>query len=80
MTVSETIKAAMRPRMLRQEDLARELSISEAYLSDILTGRRGISVYVAIGLERVMGTETIDARELLIAQVDDDLAKAKEAE
>lgn len=77
MTVAETIKAAMKVRMLRQIDLSWQLGISQTYLSDILTGRRAISVYVAIGLERVLG---LDAREILIAQIDDDLTKAKETQ
>lgn len=75
MTVTETINGIRKVHYMRQKDLAQRLGISEQYLSDILLGKRGISVYVAIGLERVLG---LDARELLIAQVDDDLAKAKE--
>lgn len=76
MTVAETIKGIYKVHFMRQKDLAQRLGISQQYLSDILAGKHGISVYVAIGLERVLG---LNARELLIAQVDDDLAKAKEA-
>ncbi len=77
MTIPDVIRAAMKPRMIDQKYLAREMGISESYLSDILTIRRSISVYVALQLERVFGMETIDAEQLLIQQVRDELAKAR---
>lgn len=77
MTVAETINRIRRVHYRHQKDLAQRLGISETYLSDILMRKRAISVYVAMQLERVLG---LDARELLIAQIDDDLAKAKETQ
>lgn len=74
MSILETIRAAMKPRSMSQKELARELWISESYLSDILIGRRDISVYVAIRLEAELG---LNAEALLIRQVKEDLAAAR---
>ena len=77
MSIPDMIRAAMKPRMIDQRYLAREMRISESYLSAILIGKRSISVYVALQLERVFGTETIDAEQLLIRQVKKELAAAR---
>lgn len=75
MSIPDNIRAAM--NSMQQSELAYQLGISQTYLSDILQGRRSISVFVALQLERVL---KLDARELLIAQVDEELKKAKGAE
>lgn len=72
--MNELIRAAMQARELQQKDLARQLSISEQYMSDILLERRSISVYVAIRLEQTLG---IDAEDLLLSQAKDEIAKAR---
>lgn len=49
----------------RQRDVAREMGISEQYLSDMLYGRRLISARAALAFERVL---RLDAAMLLYIQ------------
>lgn len=76
-TARETIREAMKACLLDQKRLAQQLSISEQYMSDILAGRRSISVYVALRLEQAFGARTMSAEQLLIRQVIEELAKAR---
>lgn len=77
MNMPNVIRAAMKPRGWQQKDLARALSISEQYVSDILSERRTLSVYVALRLEQTFGIENFDAEMMLIRQVRGELAKAR---
>lgn len=69
------IRHAIKLTRCTQKEVAAQLEISESYLSDICTGRRSISAYVAIRLERILG---IDATKLLHEQVIDELQKARD--
>jgi transcriptional regulator with XRE-family HTH domain len=59
----EKIRAAIGDR--KQRDVARAMGISEQYLSDILHGRRLVSVNAALEFERVLN---LDALGLMYAQ------------
>lgn len=76
MITTAHIRAAIDKRQATQKDIAAQLHISEQYLSDILSGRRGVSAFVAVRLERVLG---ISADKLMIDQVMAELRKAREA-
>lgn len=69
------IRHAIKSTRCTQKEVAAALEISETYLSDICTGRRSISTYVAVRLERVLG---LDATKLLCEQVIDELRHARE--
>lgn len=60
---TDKIRAAIGER--KQRVIAREMGISEQYLSDILHGRRLISVNAALEFERVLN---LDALGLMYAQ------------
>lgn len=74
MTIPVRIRAAIAKRQWTQKETAHRLNISEQYLSDILSSRRGLSAFVAVRLERVLG---FDAGELLYIQTSDELEKAR---
>lgn len=69
------VRVAIKSTRCTQKEVAAQLEISESYLSDICTGRRTISAYVALRLERVLG---IDATKLLCEQIIDELRHARE--
>lgn len=72
---SARVRVAIKSTRCTQKEVAAALEISETYLSDICTGRRSISAYVALQLERVLG---LDATKLLHEQVIDELRVARE--
>lgn len=76
-TIPYLIRALCKSRSWQQKDLARALSISEGYVSDILTNRRALSTYVALRLEQTFGIEHFDAETVLIKQVRSELAQAR---
>ena len=56
----------IRQAAFNQKEAARKMGISQAYLSDVLQGRRKISVEFALAFERLTRYE---AEQLLIKQV-----------
>jgi plasmid maintenance system antidote protein VapI len=74
MTAHETVRAAITREQTTQKDIAQRLGISEQYLSDICTGRRAISAFVAVRLQRVLGLE---ASRLYYQQAMEELEKAR---
>lgn len=76
-TIGDVIRACMTLRQWQQKDLARALSISEQYVSDILANKRTLSVYVALRLEQIFDIENFDAETMLVRQVRDEIAKAR---
>jgi addiction module HigA family antidote len=74
MTAATRIGSAIAKRQWTQKEAARQLNISEQYLSDILRGRRAISAFVAVRVERVLG---LDANKLMYIQTVDEMDKAR---
>lgn len=72
--VTERIQHAIARSGLTQKAVAVRVNISEQYLSDIVNGRRAVSAYVVLGLERVLD---MNAQLLLYAQVNEELAAAR---
>ena len=68
------VRHAVKKSRCTQKEVAQALQISEQYLSDILSGKRTISVHVALRLESVLG---LDATKLLHDQVIDELREAR---
>lgn len=50
------IREELAARGWQQQELARRVSYSQSYLSDVITGRRGMSAHLALALEAVLGT------------------------
>lgn len=74
MIAAARIRNAIAGHGMTQKDAAARLTISESYLSDICNGRRLVSAYVAVRLERVLG---IDAQKMIIDQALDELRIAR---
>jgi addiction module HigA family antidote len=76
MTVADIL---MRELVTKREttvtDLARELQISRPALSNVLNGNADLSVELAVRIER--SGFGLDARRLLIAQLDEKLKAAR---
>lgn len=60
---------------LSQRQAAERLGISDQYISDVVLGRRGISIDLALRLERICGPDT--AMCWLLLQLRHDLAEAR---
>ena len=69
------IERGRQTRGLSKTDLARRLGVSVQYVSDVTKERRGISVALAISLERVLGSP---ASYWLGLQTEYDLHRARE--
>lgn len=74
MTIAQQIRNEAEAANLTQTQLADKLGISPQYVSDIVRGRRGVSAFVAVRLERVLG---IKAAYVLCEQALEELAKAR---
>jgi plasmid maintenance system antidote protein VapI len=72
--VTERIQHALKGRRLDTATVAERMGISDKYLADILSGRLGITAYVALALERVLG---LDPHLLMIVQASEELLKAR---
>ena len=59
--VQRHVRAAIKAKGKSQNQLARDLGISPAYLSQILSGKRRAPLLVALDIERVTG---VSLREL----------------
>lgn len=76
MIIHPRIRKAIAAQQTTQKEIAMRLGISEQYLSDIVNGKRGVSAFVAVRMERVL---KLDAHKLLIDQALDELRQAREA-
>jgi addiction module HigA family antidote len=74
MTIAQRIRAEAARHALTQAALAARLGISAQYVSDILSGRRSVSPFVAVRLERVLG---MDAAAILQEQASEELEHAR---
>lgn len=68
------IRKAITIQRATQKDIAQRLGISESCLSDICTGRRSVSAFVAVRLEAVL---KLDAHKILIDQTLEELRNAR---
>lgn len=73
--VIERILFELGDREMSNGELAKRMNISPGYVSHILSGRNSLTAKNAIGLQRVLG---LNARDLLIMQVEDELEEALE--
>lgn len=73
-TLANKLRDAIRAQGKRQRTVAREMGISDQYLSDILHKRRLVSANAAIAFERVLG---LDALGVLYMQTIEVLSKAR---
>lgn len=71
------IRVGLSARGLSQREFASALGVSEQYMSDIICGRRGISVKVALRLEEVTN---LFAETWLNRQMRYDLARERAKE
>lgn len=74
MRVSQKIKAEIEKRGLTVTDAAPKLSLSRPALSNVANGNASLSIELALRLESEFG---MDARKLLVAQLDEDIAAAR---
>lgn len=74
MSAAEILTAALRSRWRQNKTAASALGVSGAYVSDVLSGRRRISVPFAVALAHALNDPTL-ATKLLYAQADEDVAK-----
>ena len=74
MSAVELLTAAIHSKWRQNKTAAAALGVSGAYISDVLSGRRRISVALAVALGRALDRPTL-ARDILYAQVDEDIAK-----
>lgn len=74
MRVYQKIKAEIEKRGLSVTDAAPMLGIVRPSLSIVLNGRGALSIALALRLETEFG---MDARKLLVAQLDEDIAAAR---
>lgn len=69
----EAIAQAGDRKKLGRAELARTAGIGEGYLSDLINGRRRLSIAAALKLSGALG---MDARKLLQMQLDEDIEAA----
>lgn len=62
----EFISLAIAKKGITQKQAATQLEISEQYMSDLVRGRRSVSAYVAVRLQRHLG---LNAEMLLLQQI-----------
>lgn len=72
---AEIIRTAINQKGINQKEAARLLEISEQYLSDLINGKRSVSAYVAVRLQRQL---RMNAQLLLLQQANAELQVAWE--
>jgi addiction module HigA family antidote len=72
---AELIRTAIERKDINQKEAAKLLEISEQYLSDLVNGKRSVSAFVAVRLQRQLG---MNAQILLFQQATAELQKAWE--
>lgn len=73
---AKSFLVACRKAKVTQKGAAELLGISAAYLSDVLSGRRKVSIPLALKVEKAFG---INAERVLIRQLRDELEDARAA-
>lgn len=76
----ELFRSALRSRWKKNSTAATALGVSDAMISDVLAGRRRISVWLALQVEQVILAGPGVAAKMLYAQVDDDLEELRNEE
>jgi addiction module HigA family antidote len=75
MTVAETLKAELvTKRNKTVTEVASELEMSRPCFSNVVNGNAGLSVELALRIERTFG---LDARKMLIRQLDEQIAAVR---
>jgi plasmid maintenance system antidote protein VapI len=69
----DRVRAAIERKGLTQKQAAAVLMISQTYLNDILTGKRAVSGYIAVRLQKHFG---VNAQILLFQQATAEIAAA----
>lgn len=69
------LKTTLRELGLTQHEAAERIGVSDQYISDVILERRGISVELALKLERICGPDS--AMCWLVLQARHDLATAR---
>ena len=69
----ELFRSALRSKWKKNSTAATVLGVSDAMISDVLAGRRRISVWLARQVELKVSAGPGVAAKMLYAQVDDDL-------
>lgn len=70
---AEVLRDELAARGLSVTEAARRLQIVRPAFSQVINGRASLSVALALRVEQAFG---LNARELLIAQLDNEIAKA----
>jgi addiction module HigA family antidote len=69
------LSVTLRELGLSQRQAAGRLGVSDSYISDVISGKRGVSVELALKLERICGPDS--AMCWLLLQLRHDLAEAR---
>jgi antitoxin HigA-1 len=78
MTVAAKLMAALVTKRAKTvTEVARELEMSRPCFSNVVNGNAALSIELALRIEREFG---LDARKLLVEQLDEDIAEARNAE
>jgi|EndMetStandDraft_5_1072996.scaffolds.fasta_scaffold402021_1 antitoxin HigA-1 len=78
MTLASTLKQKLvTARDKTVTEVARELEMSRPCFSNVVNGNAALSIELALRIEREFG---LDARKLLVEQLDEDIAEARNAE
>lgn len=76
----ELFRSALRSKWKKNSTAAKVLGVSDAMISDVLAGRRRISAWMAVQIERAVDAGPGVAAKMLYAQVDDDLEELQREE
>lgn len=69
-------QAVLEHRKLSVTEAAEKIGIGRPALSNVLNGNAALSIELALKLEKLFG---VDARRMLIEQLDEDIMEAKNA-
>lgn len=70
------LKKEISARGIQQKEFARYMNMTPSNISDLVTGERGISIMIALRLEKVLG---IPARRWMALQLEYDIKAARES-
>lgn len=70
----DTLREMLARREVTQNAFAAEIGVKDSYLSDVVNGRRGVGVAMALRLEKAL---EVSAEFWLMMQVHHDLAAAR---
>ncbi len=70
----DTLREMLLRREVKQNAFAAEIGVKDSYLSDVVNGRRGVGVAMALRLEKAL---EVKAEFWLTMQINHDLATAR---